>query len=137
MIVADTNVLSEALRRVPDSKVLAWLEAHDWQLAVTTVSIAELLFGAQRLPEGRRRAMLVESIDLLVRDVADRLWVFDEAAARSAAALRVARQAAGRPTSTADLMISAIAAAHGASVATRNVADFEGFGVPVVNPWSS
>lgn len=137
MIVADTNVLSEPLRRRPDARVLAWLAAHETDLAVTTVTVSELLYGAQRLSTGRRRTALLEAIDALVRDSRDRLLVFDGAAARAAAELRVARDRAGRPTSTEDLMIAAIAQAHGAVVATRNVGDYEGFGVGVVNPWAA
>ena len=61
----------------------------------------------------------------------------DEAAVRSAAELRVTRERSGRPTSTEDLMIAAIAHSRGAAVATRNVADFHGFGVSVVDPWTA
>jgi predicted nucleic acid-binding protein len=137
VIVADTNVLSEPLRRDPDARVLAWLAAHEGDLAVTIVTVTELLYGAQRLSAGSRRTALLEAIEALVRDSRDRLLVFDEAAARAAAELRVARDRAGRPTSTEDLMIAAIAQARGALVATRNVADYEGFGVGLVNPWES
>ena len=135
MIIADTNVLSEPLRREPDARVLAWLVAHQDDLAVTTITVAELLYGAKRLPDSRRREVLLESIEQLILDAGDRLLTFDEEAARSAGELRVARAKAGRPTSSEDLMIAAIAHAHGAQVATRNTADFEGFGVAVLDPW--
>lgn len=136
MIVADTNVLSEPLRRHPDAGVLAWLQAHEAELAVTTVTIAELLYGARRLPEGARRVLILTAIEALIDEADERLLAFDEAAARAAAELRVAREISGRPTSTEDLMIAAIAHSRGATVATRNVADFHGFGVSVVNPWA-
>lgn len=135
MIVADTNVLSEPLRREPDRRVLAWLTAHQSDIAVTTITVAELLFGAHRLPSGRRRNLLIEAIDELIQDAGECLLTFDERAARSAADLRVARETVGRPTSSEDLMIAAIAHAHGAAVATRNVTDFDGFDVEVINPW--
>ncbi|HEY5786331.1 MAG TPA: type II toxin-antitoxin system VapC family toxin [Microlunatus sp.] len=135
MIIADTNVLSEPLRREPDARVLAWLVAHQDDLAVTTITVAELLHGARRLPDGRRREVLLESIERLVLDAGDRLLAFDVEAARAAAELRVAREQAGRPTSSEDLMIAAIARAHDSLVATRNTADFEGFGVGVLDPW--
>lgn len=135
MIVADTNVVSEPLRRDPDPRVLAWLSANEAWLAVTTITVAELFYGALRLSAGRRRTALLAAIEVLVRDAGDRLLSFDESAARSAAELRVTRERVGRPTSSEDLMIAAIAHAHAAAVATRNVADFEGFGVGVVDPW--
>ncbi|HEY5981008.1 MAG TPA: type II toxin-antitoxin system VapC family toxin [Microlunatus sp.] len=137
MIIADTNVLSEPLRREPDARVLAWLIAHQDDLGVTTITVAELLHGARRLPDGRRRELLLESIDQLVLSAGDRLLAFDEEAARAAAELRVAREKAGRPTSSEDLMIAAIALAHGALVATRNTSDFGGFGVGVLDPWQA
>lgn len=137
MIVADTNVLSEPLRRQPDTRVLAWLSANEDRLAVTTITVAELSYGALRLSAGRRRTALLAAIEALVREAGDRLLTFDESAARAAAELRVTRERTGRPTSSEDLMVAAIADAHAATVATRNVADFEGFGVDVVNPWLS
>ena len=137
MIIADTNVLSEPLRRDPDARVLAWLLANQADLAVTTITVAELLFGAIRLPEGRRRRLLLASIEELMLEAGDRLLTFDERAARAAAELRMERESAGRPTSTEDLMIAAIARTHGAFVATRNTSDFGGFGVGVLDPWQA
>ena len=135
MIVADTNVLSEPLRREPSPRVLAWLEWVGSDVAITTVTMGELLFGALRLPEGRRRSGLVETTERLISEAGDRLLGFDEAAARAYADLRVAREAAGRPVGVEDLMIGSICLARGIPVATRNVGHFEGFGITVVNPW--
>jgi predicted nucleic acid-binding protein len=135
VIVADTNVLSEPLRKRPDPAVLAWLSQHRHELTLTTITVSELLYGAHRLRAGRRREELLAAIEELIRDSRDRLLGFDEAAARMAASLRVARARVGAPVSTEDLMIAAIARANGASVATRNVAHFDGFSIEVVNPW--
>ncbi|WP_405058383.1 type II toxin-antitoxin system VapC family toxin [Kribbella sp. NBC_01505] len=135
MIVADTNVLSEPLRKAPSAAVLAWLADNGPELAITTVTVSELLYGVRRLPEGRRRTNLTEAVERLIRAAQDRLLDYDEEAARAHASIRVARAAAGRATSVEDGMIAAIAASQGAVVATRNVADFAGFGVEVVNPW--
>lgn len=135
MIVADANVLSEPLRREPDPRVLAWLESIGPEVAITTVTAAELLFGALRLPEGRRRATLIDTINRLIEESGDRLLGFDEAAARAYASLRVAREAAGRPVAVEDLMIGSICLARGLPLATRNVRHFDGFAIDVVNPW--
>lgn len=137
MIVVDTNVLSEPLRRQPDPSVLRWLAENAATIAITTITVTELLYGALRLRSGRRRTALLEAIDELVRNAGDRLLSFDEAAARTAASLRVARDKAGRPVSVEDTMIAAIAHAHGAAVATRNISDFGGLGLALIDPWRS
>lgn len=137
MIVVDTNVLSEPLQRTPDPGVLAWLAEHGQEIALTAITVHELLDGVQRLPKGKRRTGLAEAIERLIRGAGDRVLEYDEEAARTHATLRVARETAGQVSSVEDGMIAAIAVAHRAVVATRNVADFEGFGVQVVNPWSA
>jgi predicted nucleic acid-binding protein len=134
VIVVDTHVLSEPLRPTPSPAVLAWLADAAADVAITTIAVAELLYGAQRLPEGRRKVDLTAAIERLIRAAGDRVLSYDEPVARAHASLRAARESAGRLTSVEDGMV---AVAHGAKVATRNVADFEGFGVEVVNPWES
>jgi predicted nucleic acid-binding protein len=137
VIVADTNVLSEPLKKAPDQRVLSWLRDNGPILALTTITVSELLYGVQRLPVGRRRAGLEAAVDRLIASARDRLLGYDEEAARLHASLRVARGAEGRVTSLEDGMIAAIALAYDAQVATRNVAHFEGFGLDVVNPWET
>ncbi|MDX2972061.1 type II toxin-antitoxin system VapC family toxin [Kribbella solani] len=137
MIVADTNVLSEPLRKEPSEAVLGWLADHGDQLALTSVTIHELLFGILRLPDGKRRTTLSAAVDRLITSAQDRVLGYDEEAARVHAELRAERMAAGRPTSVEDGMIAAIALSHGARLATRNVAHFTGFGLEVVNPWDA
>lgn len=137
MIVADTNVLSEPLRREPSPRVLAWLDSTGSQIAITSLSVAELLYGAARLPEGRRRTDLTLAIERILASAGDRVLGFDAAAARAYASLRESRERAGRPASVEDLMIASICLAHDLAIATRNVGDFDGFGVQVVNPWET
>jgi hypothetical protein len=137
VIVVDTNVVSEPLRRTPDPGVLAWLAEHGQEIVLTTITVHELLDGVQRLPRGKRRAGLAEAIERLIRGAGDRVLEYDEEAARAHATLRLARETAGQVSSVEDGMIAAIAVAHRAVVATRNVTDFEGFGVQVVDPWSA
>ncbi|QOR69340.1 type II toxin-antitoxin system VapC family toxin [Ruania alkalisoli] len=136
MIVVDTNVLSEPLRPSPDPLVLAWLAGHQQQIALTTISIAELLYGARRLPKGRGQSHLLAAIDQLVESAADRLYDFDRAAAASYASLRSERDRAGQPGATEDLMIAGICRVHHASLATRNGRDFLGCGLQLIDPWS-
>lgn len=137
MIVLDTNVLSEVLRPAPAARVLAWLGSLETLTTfTTTITQAEILYGVERLAVGKRRAMLVAAIESVFREeFRDRILPFDEDAARAYAKIVVARESAGRPVSQWDAMIAAIAQTRGASVATRNTADFEGCGVRLVDPW--
>lgn len=132
MIVLDTNVLSEPLRPRPEEAVIAWM-ATLTDAAVTAISVAELLVGAKRLPEGARRERLITGIEAVL--TGSRVLPFDERSARHYARMQQDRRAAGRPLTVEDGMIAAIAAAHGAILATRNTADFEGLGVELLDPW--
>jgi predicted nucleic acid-binding protein len=137
MIILDTNVVSEPMRPQPDERILRWLSAQDAStLFLTVVTEAELRTGLAFLPEGRRRAKLVAALEaVLTQDFAGRVQPFEgEAAARAYAAVQAGRQEAGRPIAMADATIAAIARSRGTRVATRNVYDFGGTGVEVVNP---
>jgi predicted nucleic acid-binding protein len=135
VIVLDTNVLSEPLRERPDDAVLAWLSAVDSDVTATAVSIGELLVGARRLPPGRRRDGLLAAIDGIATSFEDQVLPYDLGASRRYAAMQAGRRAAGRPLSTEDGMIAAICAENEAALATRNVRDFDGLGVALINPW--
>lgn len=132
MIVFDTNVLSEPLRPAPDEAVVTWMRTRT-DAAVTAVSVAELLVGARRLPEGARRERLIAGIEAILSG--SRVLPFDEGSARVYARMQEVRRAAGRPLPVEDGMIAAIAATHGATLATRNTADFEGLGIELLDPW--
>lgn len=137
MIILDTNIVSEPLKPEPSAAVLAWLDAQPvGSLFLTTISWAELLSGVATLPLGRRRTELHRALTQQVRPLfEDRVLDFDTAAAEAFATIHAAAKAAGNPIGFADGAIAAIAAARGFSIATRNVRDFHGTGVRVVNPW--
>lgn len=136
MIILDTNVLSEPLRKAPDPGVLNWLENPGEELAITSVTVAELMYGAGRLPAGRRRNELLTAVEQLIDGAGERVLPYDQRAARAHATIRIGREKAGNPTSTEDGMIAAIATVHGAAIATRNVTHFAGSGVQLINPWT-
>lgn len=136
VIVADTNVLSEPMRASPDPAVLRWLARHKNELALTTITIGELRYGARRLAVGRRRTELMAAIDGLVSEAGERILAFDLDAAEHYAVIRSDREAGGLSVGVEDTMIAAICRTVGASVATRNVADFAGAGIDVINPWT-
>ena len=137
MIVLDTNLLSEPLRRNPEPAVLDWLAQSTEAFALSAVSVGELLTGVHFLPIGRRREALGAAIESLLESFAGAVLNYDERAARAYAELKERSRNAGRPIGVEDGMIAAICIANGAALATRNVKDFDGLGIDVVNPWDS
>jgi len=139
MIILDTNVLSESLKPSPSPIVLNWLAALDRSSAfTTTITQAEILYGMESLPAGKRRTALLAAADTIFgHEFAGRVLSFDDDAARAYAQIVSARDAVGRPISQFDAMIAAIARAHDAIVATRNTPDFHACGIALVNPWKT
>ncbi len=138
MIVLDTNVVSELMHPDPDISVVNWVAGQAApNLFLSTISESELRYGVEILPAGERRSRLLDEVDgMLQEDFAGRILPFDSAAAQAYALIAAARRAAGRPINHADCQIAAIARCRGASVSTRNVDDFEGSGIEVINPWA-
>ena len=136
MIILDTNVVSEPLKPSPDQAVLQWLDAQDPQtLYLTAVNLAELLAGIEAMPVGRRRAAIKVALGKQIENLFEgRIVPFDNRAAEAFARCNAGAQAAGNRISFADCAIAAVASAHGFIVATRNVRDFKGAGVKILNP---
>jgi predicted nucleic acid-binding protein len=139
VIILDTNVISEVTREQPYPGVLAWLDGCDPdELSTTSITVAELLYGVELLPEGRRKASLLDAlVEILEEGFEDRVEPFDVAAARIYARLAADRRRAGRPIDVPDGQIAAICRSVGATLATRNVDDFVDLGIDVVNPWET
>ena len=137
MIFLDTNVISETMRLRPDQRVVEWLVRHDAELALSSVVIAELAFGINKLPPDQRAQRLAAGLDAWRQRFAGRVFAFTEECALVYGALMGAAVRRGRSMSAQDGMIAAIAIAHGSKLATRNVADFDGTSVALVNPFSA
>lgn len=139
MIILDTNVISEVVRSAPNDRVVGWLESLTSEVAITAVTFAELLAGVGRLPDGRRKAELSTRIAAAVEPFrgSRSILAFDDTAAVYYADVLLAREAAGRPISTADAQIAAICLAHEATCATRNLRDFAHTGVDLLDPWQN
>ena len=138
MIVLDTNVLSELMRPAPTPLIVDWVDAVSARedVAITAITVAEILYGIERLPEGRRKQQLGGVAAMMFEeDFAGAIFSFDAEAAVHYAQRVATSEAAGRPVSMADAQIAAICLYHGATLATRNTKDFEPFGVALVNPW--
>ncbi|MCF7992613.1 MAG: type II toxin-antitoxin system VapC family toxin [Thiohalocapsa sp.] len=137
MILIDTNVISELMRPTPSANVLGWFGHQDAaELHLSAVSEAELRRGEAILAAGRRRQEIMAAIEAMIaEDFAGRVLPFDSAAAVAFAEIFAGRRAAGRPIGFPDCQIAAIAQVHGAAVVTRNLSDFEGCGLTLIDPW--
>lgn len=136
MIVLDTNVISEAMKPEPHPAVRAWLNHQAAEtLYLSSVTLAELLFGIGALPAGKRKDMLAQALDGLMGLFRDRVLPFDIDAASHYAKLAVRAKDAGRGFPTPDGYIAAIAASRGFIVASRDTAPFEAANIAVINPW--
>lgn len=136
MIVVDTNVVSELMRPSPSARVLGWLREQPGPgLCTSAITVAEILYGIERLPAGRRREDLRSAATAVFRAFADQVLAFDAAAAGEYALAVSHRERLGRPAEGFDAQIAAICRARGAALATRNVADFRDMGIEVINPW--
>jgi toxin FitB len=138
MIILDTNVLSELISKSPDERVLKWVDGLP-RITVWTssVSVFELQYGISILPEGKRRDSLGKAVDDLFNVLLEnRIMPFDTSAAGRSVAAAATHRAQGRPVEVRDLLIAGIALSSGASLATRNLKDFEGIGLDLINPWA-
>lgn len=139
MIILDTNVVSEPLKPLPHQGVVDWLNAQaPATLFLTSINLAELLAGVETMTPGKRRDALVQALSTHVSALFEnRVLHFDTRAAHSFGACLAGAQAQGNPVGFADCAIAAIAKSQGLMVATRNVRDFQGTGVELINPWAA
>jgi predicted nucleic acid-binding protein len=139
MIILDTNVISELMRPQPERAVVRWLDARpSSSLFTTAITQAEILRGIASLPRGRRReAIASAAIRMFEDELAGRVLPFASEAANAYAEIATTRRRRGRPISPFDAQIAAIARSTRAELATRNLDDFDGCGIDVVDPWTA
>ncbi len=137
MILLDTNVISEPLRRTPEARVIDWLDAQSLEtLYLSAITVAELRFGVASLPLGKRRDELQTSIENQILPLfSGRVRPFDMDCTAAYAELMTKAKSSGLTIAAADGYIAAIAAANRFSVATRDISPFQAAGVNVINPW--
>ena len=136
MIVVDTNVVSELMRVTPAGAVVGWIRARRaGELFTTAITVAEIRYGIERLPSGRRQDLLRTTADGAFAAFDDQVLPFDGAAALHYASVVTRRDEAGLPIDEFDAQIAAICHANGARLATRHRRDFVGTGIDVVDPW--
>jgi predicted nucleic acid-binding protein len=137
MILLDTNVVSESMKPEPHPSVRDWLDAQAAEtLFLSSVTIAELLFGIGALLRGKRKDRLASALDGVLDLFTARILPFDTAAARRYAELAVKARAAGKGFPAPDGYIAAIAAAQGFAVASRDTSAFKAAGLTIIDPWT-
>ncbi len=138
MIVVDTDVASELMRPSPAVAVRDWVHSQDGRdLCTTAITVAEIRYGIERLPSGRRKEALKAAVAEVFGMFAEQILSFDAAAAEQYALVVSYRDGLGLPIDGFDAQIAAICRARGAALATRNLADFQETGVDVINPWQA
>jgi len=137
VIILDTNVLSELMRPVPSTRVVRWVEKRPAaELFTTSITEAEIFYGIELLPKGKRREGLLAAAEaMFADDFAGRVIGFEGHAARAFSRIAARRRALGKPISHPDAEIAAIAQLHGAALATRDVADFDDCDIRLIDPW--
>ncbi|RUM06087.1 type II toxin-antitoxin system VapC family toxin [Rhizobium chutanense] len=135
MIFLDTNIVSESLRKSPDQAVIAWLVRHDAELALPTVTIAEIAFGIQKIRPDQRADRLEQGLSDWRRRFADRIFGLTEEAALAYGEIMGTAARQGRGMSAPDGMIAAIARVNGGRLATRNLSDFVTTNLELISPW--
>ena len=136
MIVLDTNVVSELMRKDAAAEVVAWVDRHPGdQVFITAVTAAELLYGVARLPDGRSKQALAAKVrDLIDEDFEDQVLSFNSDSAHHYAEIVASRARLGKPISMADAQIAAICRQYELGLGTRNTKDFADTGIRVFNP---
>lgn len=137
MIVLDTNIISEAFRKAPSATVRTWLDAQTpTDLFLCTPVLAELRYGVERLAPGARKTALDALLSNMETELFDnRILPFDRASAYEFGRILVRRNSMGRPIATMDALIAAITLSHRMALATRDVLDFTGLELDLINPF--
>jgi predicted nucleic acid-binding protein len=115
--------------------VVAWVDDHGDDCGLSTIALFELRLGVAQLPDGRRRDELTLGIERIVNRLLPRIYAFDRASAEIAGELSGLAARRGRPMARMDTQIAGIAAVYGLTLVTRNVGDFAGAGLDLIDPW--
>ncbi len=134
MIVLDTNVVSQMMMPPAGNNADRWIDTQDIDdLAITSITFEEVVFGLNILPTGKRRQLLSDGFNQVYGRI--RCLHFTDIEAAYCGQLRAKRRRSGRPINLPDAQIAGIAIRHNAHLATRNVRDFIDLDLHIINPW--
>jgi predicted nucleic acid-binding protein len=131
--LVDANILCEPTKQRPDRKVVDWLTANERDFVVDSVILGEIFLGILTLPRGRKRAQLEQWFEAVAERIECLAW--DASVSRRWAQLVASLRKKGHTLPLLDSMIAATALAHGLTVLTHNVRDFQKAGVAVLDPF--
>ncbi|QYA08740.1 type II toxin-antitoxin system VapC family toxin [Agrobacterium larrymoorei] len=138
-LLLDTNILSEVTKPRPNETVLNWLHGLDEDRTfISIVSIAEIRRGDALMDSGKKHDALNEWLTYdLPQRFKNRIIPVEELVARAWGDLMALAKRSGRGLASMDGLIGATAVAHQLTLATRNAKDFEGFGIDIIDPWTT
>lgn len=128
----DTNVISELARKNPNPSVIEFFESLD-EITVSVITIEEIEFGIERLPQNQRKYLWKWWSALL--SIPPKVLMIDQKIAKLAGNLRAKQGAKGKSQTQADMFIAATAISNGLILVTRNTKDFSESGISVLNPF--
>ena len=139
MIILDTNLVSEMMRAAPNPAVMHWIDKHTpVDFACSTIALFEIRYGLNLLPASAKRHRLEATLLRIMNSGAfGRILPFGPTTADCAAEIFATRRQMGRPIQISDCLIAGHVLEHGATLATRNVRDFDGVGLSLINPWET
>jgi len=132
----DTNIVSEIMKPEPDFNVICWMQDHNENLYLSAVSIHELYYGIYLLPDGKRKTGYLERLGAITQDCTDRIFPLDAFSGSLCGKLYADTRRNEQQGTIEDCMIAAICQRNNATLATRNIKDFEVFDIPLVNPFN-
>lgn len=137
MILIDASIVFELAKAHPSPRVVSWCIENGPVLAMPTPVLADLYYDAYAMQKGRRREEIMAIYDDIIANLADRILPFDQASAMIHAEIAADCDRKGRPISSRNGQIAAIARRHKIPVATRAIEDFKPTNVPLINPWDN
>ena len=135
--ILDTNVLRELYVAAPHEGFKDWFTRQELEdLHITTFNVAEIRYGIEKLPQGKKRRSIEDWLgDLLLPNFRGRILAFDVKSAEAWGAIMASAMKTGRPRPVMDSLLASMALAHGMTLVTRNIKDFTGLGIELVNPF--
>lgn len=136
MIILDTNVVSALMKPTEHEEVVDWFDGLvELRLWTTSITIMEIRYGLLRMREGKRRRQMEDTFENVLSTNLYDVLPFDVRSAEVTATILADAHSNGRNLKIPDCQIAGIASTRNATLATRNIRDFEGLGLKLVNPW--